>query len=43
MIELCQRVQMESDPKKFTQLVYELNVLLEACQFDLNPTSTEKN
>ncbi len=36
MTELCQKIQTENDPKKFTQLIYELNVLLEARQGELN-------
>lgn len=35
MVELCVMIQTETDPKKFTQLVYDLNVLLEARYVDV--------
>jgi hypothetical protein len=35
--ELCQKIQTESDQKKFNQLVYELTVFLEQCRVDPDP------
>ena len=42
LAELCQEVQTETDSKKFTQLIYELNVLLQARQIELTKDSRKQ-
>src|SRR5262252_7741931 len=42
MSELCQQVQTETNTKRFTQLIYELNVLLQARQIELNKGITNR-
>ena len=36
MTELCEKIQVETDRKEFTKLVYEINVLFEEHQESLD-------
>jgi hypothetical protein len=42
MHKLCQRIEIEKDPKTFDELVHQLNELLEKKEHRLKPEQREK-